>query len=153
MDTNETGFENGGRVPTCQIITPHEALDDKLDAELQSIVDRKVSQEVASAVWEAVTRFALETAQHRNPQATLAAIAFASGLYVEQGLSLTDLAEKLSGGHPAGHPQHITKQALSKRIVKFTQQVGLPPSRGMKSEAARESYRKAHTKTSKSKLP
>lgn len=132
METDS--FDNGHRVSTTEpSYSPHDGLDEKLDAELQAIVDERVSVEVANAVWEAVSRFAMETSQHRNPKVTLCAFCFAAGLYVNQGMSITELAESLG----------VTKQALSKRIVKFTEQLGLPPSRGMKSEKARESYRAA----------
>lgn len=130
------GFEDGSPLPVPIAHADSESMDEKLGKELQEIVDRRVSKEVAAAVWEAVTRFAIETSQHKNPQLTLAAFCFAAGLYLNQGISETALAKKLE----------VSRQAFSKRVVEFTKLIGLPPSRGMKSELARESYKKSHSK-------
>lgn len=136
-------YENGERVGVGDLSQgPDEILADKLSPELQAILDRRLSAEQATITWEAVTRFAIAVMAHKNPKLTVTAFAFAAGLYVLEGKSVTELAKELG----------VTKQALSKRAVLITQELGLPPSRGMKSEQARESYRKAHNKiTSKSK--
>jgi hypothetical protein len=142
MTNDQSAFENGERVPMSQMSqAPDEILADALPKELQDILERKLTEQQAVVVWEAITRFALAIMQHKNPQLTVTAFAFAAGLYVLQGKSVTELAKELG----------VTKQALSKRIVLITQELGLPPSRGMKSVEARESYRKAHTKPMKGK--
>lgn len=139
---NEPAFDNGERVAKSQTSQgPDEILADKLPAELQEILDRELDERVAVIVWESITRFALAIMQHKNPRLTVTAFAFAAGLYVLEGKSVTELALELG----------VTKQALSKRIVLITQELGLPPSRGMKSVEARESYRRAQMKTTKGK--
>jgi len=136
----DNAYENGHRVPTELPEMEHhdpafDELNDKLDGELRRIVDQRVTDEGAQLVWEAVSRFAVELRQHANPLLTLDAFCFAAGLFILEGKTVTELAAE----------HGVTKQALSKRIVAITKSLGLPPSRGMKSEKARESYRKAHT--------
>lgn len=128
----EHAYEDGEIVPTSEIQHPDKAIDDGLDAELEEIVNRRVDEEVAGAVWRAITAYTLEILHHKNPKVTVTAFAFAAGLYLNEGKSVTELAGELG----------ITKQALDKRITNICKQLGLPPSRGMKSEKARDTYRK-----------
>ena len=138
-DETHSGYEGGIAVPTVEPETHDngfDVIDDRLDSELEEIVTRRVNQEVAHAIWEAVSRFAVEIKAHKNPLLTLDAFCFAAGSFILDGTSITELAAK----------HNVTKQALSKRVVQITEALGLGPSRGMKSKQARESYRKAHTK-------
>ena len=67
-----------------------------------------------------------------NPTLVFDAICYATGVYSLEGASATELAAR----------HGVTKQAFSKVAVRWCETYGLRPSRSMKSEKARESYRK-----------
>lgn len=128
-------MENGTSVP---VVMP--ACDEQLDRAILDIINQRVTDQVAVAVWEAVSCFATEIAAHKHPELTVAAFCFAAGLYVTEGKSETELAEELG----------VTRAALSKRIVRITTALGLPPSRGMKTIKARKVYSDAQKAKGKS---
>ena len=64
-----------------------------------------------------------------DPQLEAEIMAIGSGVLDEKGI-MTRTAAK----------HHITRQAVSKRVVAFCEEWGLPPTGSMKSEAARKVY-------------
>lgn len=71
-----------------------------------------------------------EIAYSSNPQLEAEIMALGTGIILSDDASMTQIAAR----------HGITKQALSKRIVAFCEDNGLPPSIYMKSEAARKTY-------------
>lgn len=67
----------------------------------------------------------------RDPRIGAYATAFAVGLLDLRGWTMTECAKRLG----------VTRAAISKMTVRACNIFGLPPSRYMKSEAARDSYR------------
>lgn len=68
-----------------------------------------------------------------NARLTLDCVSIALGLAAYQGESMTDVANR----------HGVTRAAVSKRCVDIVEKLGLPPSRAMKSESARRTYRRA----------
>lgn len=136
-----TAFDGDHIVPVSR---PEDGPDaqaaDKLSVELQEIVDRKVEGEVSKAIWESVSRFAVEIMRHKNPKLTCAAFCFAAGLYVTEGKSITQLAKECG----------VSKQALDHRINIIVDKLDLPRSRGLKSQQARDNYKANHKRKVKS---
>lgn len=91
-------------------------------------------------VAKTVERLSLERLNHalveimdsRNARLTVECLAFVSGIAF-LGDSETEIAKKYG----------ISRAAVSKRCVELTKKLNLLPSRGMKSEAAREAYRES----------
>lgn len=82
------------------------------------------------AVWDAVRRILGELLSQPNRSLAVECLAMTSGLsYL--GDSMVDVA----------HRHGVTRAAVSKRCVEMTDKLGLPPSRAMRSLAARQSYR------------
>lgn len=100
--------------------------------ELREFVQEEVKQNINEAVWEGISRFAVEVMNAPDPKLTVKSFAFAAGLYVLEGKSQTDIAKECG----------VTRAAVSRRVVHITEALGLPPSRGMKSEQSREVYRR-----------
>jgi len=61
-------------------------------------------------------------------------VSIALGLYSTQGRTITDISAELG----------ITKQALSRGVVRFLRMSGLSPAFGLKSPEARRTYQKCH---------
>ncbi len=134
MDDQWAYDDHGAHTPVSQHVAfPHDELDQKLNKEIEGEVQRRTKHEVAQAVWEGVTRFAVEVLQRENPRLTVQSFAFAAGLYVLEGKSETEIAKE----------HGITRAAVSRRVVEITKSLGLPPSRGMKSAQSRTKYRNA----------
>lgn len=108
----------------------HDAIDENMEGEINGIVARKLKAELAQAVYEGVSRFAAEILCRPNPKLTVTSFAFAANMFINEGKSETQLAKELG----------VTRAAFSARTVAITKALGLPPSRGMKTEKARESY-------------
>lgn len=82
------------------------------------------------AVWDAVRRILGELLSQPNRSLAIECLAMTSGLsYL--GDSMVDVARR----------HGVTRAAVSKRCVEMTDKLGLPPSRAMRSVAARLSYR------------
>lgn len=77
--------------------------------------------------------FCARIRSHPNPLLAFDAACFASGLMDVEGLSETALAKR----------HRVTRAAFSRLVVQWSQTFGLPPSRGMRSKRARQSYRKS----------
>ena len=71
-----------------------------------------------------------------NTRLTIECLAIALGLRVYAGDSMTEVANR----------HGITRAAVSKRCVDITTRLNLPPSRAMRSEKARKTYRNAQLK-------
>lgn len=82
---------------------------------------------------ERVASFLLDSS---NPRRDTDVLAFTSGLYARLGVSQTELANK----------HGVTRASFSKRCKNLQEKLGLPPSRGMKSEKACKTYAKTNGK-------
>jgi len=87
----------------------------------------------ATAAPDILAAFCARIRAHPNPLIVFDAACYASGLMGIEGLSEKALAER----------HGVTRAAFSKLVVQWSQTFGLPPSRGMRSKRARQSYRKA----------
>lgn len=93
----------------------------------------------AESVHDAIRRVVAEILYHDNARLTTECIALVSGL-VYSGDSMTDIAKR----------HGITRAAVSKRCVEITELLDLPPSRAMRSLTARQRYRDARIRTTRS---
>ena len=75
-----------------------------------------------------------------NTRLTVECLAVALGLRVYSGDSMTEIANR----------HGITRAAVSKRCVDIVTRLNLPPSRAMRSEKARNTYRNAQLKRKRS---
>jgi len=66
----------------------------------------------------------------RDPRLEADIMAIGSGLLLRQGKSMTYVAEKYG----------VTRADISKRVIEFCDEMGLPPSHSMRSVADRETY-------------
>jgi len=96
----------------------------------------------AESISSAVRRVIAEVISHSNARLTAECIAIASGLSYT-GSSETEIAKR----------HGITRAAVSKRCVELTELLGLRPSRAMRSLTARQSYRAARIKSTRSHEP
>jgi hypothetical protein len=71
-----------------------------------------------------------------NTRLTVECLAVALGLSAYNGESMTTIAKR----------HGVTRAAVSKRCVDITTQLNLPPSRAMRSEKARKTYRNSQLK-------
>jgi len=90
-----------------------------------------VRREVGELVWSKLVIVFSEIMDHEKARLTLDALAHAGGLYLRMGISATELAKR----------HGISKEAFCKRVETLRLRLGLPVSRAMKSEAAREKYK------------
>lgn len=85
---------------------------------------------VDETVWDAVRRLVGEVLSQPDRSLAVECLALSSGMsYL--GDSMAEVARR----------HGVTRAAVSKRCVELTDKLGLPPSRAMRSRAARESYR------------
>lgn len=85
------------------------------------------------AAGDILASFCARIRAHPNPLLAFDAACFASGLMDIEGLSETALAKR----------HGVTRAAFSRLVVQWSQTFALPPSRGMRSKRARQSYRKS----------
>ncbi len=85
------------------------------------------------AAGDILASFCARIRAHPNPLLAFDAACFASGLMDIEGLSETALAKR----------HGVTRAAFSRLVVQWSQTFGLPPSRGMRSKRARQSYRQS----------
>lgn len=87
-------------------------------------------RDVDETVWDAVRRLVAEVLSQSDRSLAVECLALSSGMsYL--GDSMVEVARR----------HGVTRAAVSKRCVDLTDKLGLPPSRAMRSRAARESYR------------
>lgn len=90
-------------------------------------------------VWAALRRVLGEVLSHDNARLTAECIALVSGL-AYTGASMTEIARR----------HGVTRAAVSKRCVELTEMLDLKPSRAMRSLTARQSYRAARIRSTRS---
>ena len=93
----------------------------------------------AEAIHQAIRRVLGEVISHGNARLTAECIALVSGLSYT-GCSMTEIARR----------HGITRAAVSKRCVELTELLDLPPSRAMRSLTARQRYRAARIRSTRS---
>jgi len=93
----------------------------------------------AEMVHQSIRRVVAEILYHDNARLTTECIALVSGL-VYSGDSMTEIARR----------HGVTRAAVSKRCVEITELLDLPPSRAMRSLTARQRYRDARIRTTRS---
>jgi hypothetical protein len=93
----------------------------------------------AETVHHAIRRVLAEILCHANARLTAECLALVSGL-VYSGDSMTEIARR----------HGITRAAVSKRCVELTELLDLPPSRAMRSLTARQRYRTARIRSTRS---
>ena len=114
-DTSENFFEDPGAVRGVRITAYREASE-----KLLVVLNKTIS-------------FLAEHGYSRSK--TLWGVAFALGHPLTAGMSMLE----------AGRELGCTKQAISKIAMDFLDTTGLPPSTSLKSEEARNTYRKTNT--------
>lgn len=90
-------------------------------------------------IWDIMRRMLGELLSHDNARLTVECLALVSGLQYS-GASMTDIAKR----------HGITRAAVSKRCVELTELLDLRPSRAMRSLTARQRYRDARIRTTRS---
>lgn len=78
-----------------------------------------------------------------NARLTVECLAVALGLSAYNGESMTDIAKR----------HGISRAAVSKRCVDITERLNLPPSRAMRSEMARRTYRRSQLRQHRRRNP
>jgi hypothetical protein len=85
---------------------------------------------------EVLRHFVADLISEGNTRLTVECLAVALGLCAYNGESMTSIAKR----------HGVTRAAVSKRCVDITRQLNLPPSRAMRSEKARKTYRNSQLK-------
>lgn len=85
---------------------------------------------------EVLRHFVADLISEGNTRLTVECLAVALGLSAYNGESMTSIAKR----------HGVTRAAVSKRCVDITRQLNLPPSRAMRSEKARKTYRRSQLK-------
>jgi hypothetical protein len=91
------------------------------------------SEDIDERIMDVLRRLLGEVLTQKNARLTLECLAVACGLTTLQGESMTSIAKR----------HGISRAAVSKRCVDITEKLSLPPSRAMRSRAARKSYQQA----------
>jgi hypothetical protein len=117
---------------------------DRIDGEeviehMPPILQEYIKEKIRREVQDALTRVIALIYDSNNYRLKLATIVCSFGLPLFLGKSMKDIA--LMHG--------VTRQALSKSVKYFQKDFGLPPTRGQKSLAACEVYRKIQTERHK----
>lgn len=112
--------------------------------DIAALVDHEpvdcTSPEMAGAI-ETLQHLVADLISEGNTRLTIECLAVALGLSAYEGESMTDIARR----------HGISRAAVSKRCVDITTHLNLPPSRAMRSEMARKTYRNSRTKHHKRK--
>ena len=98
---------------------------------LQKRIDKEVDRRSAEKVQKAMVRLLAQIVESSNYRLKIDVSIMACGFPFYEGMSFTQMGKK----------HNISKQAFSKHVLKFQDELGLPPTRGQKSKKARESYR------------
>jgi hypothetical protein len=101
--------------------------------DIAAAVDREPTppEQASTAAADVLGAFCARLRGRPNPALVFDALCYAAGVSALEGLSATDLAAR----------HGVSKQAFSKIAVEWTQTLGLPPARAMKSKKARAVYR------------
>jgi DNA-binding phage protein len=92
---------------------------------------------------EVLRHFVADLISEGNTRLTIECLAVALGLSAYNGESMTSIAKR----------HGVTRAAVSKRCVDITRQLNLPPSRAMRSEKARNTYRRSQLQRYRSRKP
>ena len=92
---------------------------------------------------EVLRHFVADLISEGNTRLTVECLAVALGLSAYNGESMTAIAKR----------HGVTRAAVSKRCVDITRQLNLPPSRAMRTEKARNTYRRSQLKRYRSRKP
>ena len=92
---------------------------------------------------DVLRHFVADLISEGNTRLTVECLAVALGLSAYNGESMTSIAKR----------HGVTRAAVSKRCVDITTQLNLPPSRAMRSEKARNTYRNSQLKRNRSRKP
>jgi hypothetical protein len=90
---------------------------------------------------EVLRHFVADLISEGNTRLTVECLAVALGLSAYNGESMTSIAKR----------HGVTRAAVSKRCVDITRQLNLPPSRAMRTEKARNIYRRSQLKRYRSR--
>lgn len=88
--------------------------------------------EAEERLMDLLRRLMAEVVSQKNPKLTVECLAIACGLNLVDGDSMQEVARR----------HGISRAAVSKRVVDIAEKLNLPPSRAMRSKAARTTYRK-----------
>ena len=99
-------------------------------------VEGETAEMPLQSVADILRHFVADLIAEGNTRLTVECLAVALGLSSYNGESMTSIA----------HRHGVSRAAVSKRCVDITTQLNLPPSRAMRSEKARKTYRKSRTK-------
>lgn len=97
---------------------------------VRELADMQASERVTRSVAAVIALIA----DSRRPKLMIDRIAYITGMTINEGASITELARK--------HRQ--SKEAFSQAAIRLAKALGLPPSRQMRSLKARESMAKAY---------
>ena len=92
---------------------------------------------------DVLRHFVADLISEGNTRLTVECLAVALGLSAYNGESMTSIAKR----------HGVTRAAVSKRCVDITRQLNLPPSRAMRSEKARNTYRNSQLKRNRLRKP
>ena len=122
--------------------TPFDYPTEILSDELEEIVARRVQEIIWDARNEIVVIIISEILSQKNAALTAAAIAYAAGMPILGGASQVEIAKKFG----------VTKQAFSRRVTEISKRLALDPSRGMRSEESRKTFKEKQLCRTKSQL-
>jgi hypothetical protein len=88
--------------------------------------------EADERLMDLLRRLMAEVVSQKNPKLTVECLSIACGLNLVDGDSMQEVARR----------HGISRAAVSKRVVDIAEKLNLPPSRAMRSKAARKTYRK-----------
>lgn len=107
--------------------------------DIAALVDHEPTGDTAPEMrdaTEALRHLVADLLSEGNTRLTLECLAVALGLSAYNGESMTEIAKR----------HGITRAAVSKRCVDITERLNLTPSRAMRSEMARKTYRHSQLK-------
>jgi hypothetical protein len=107
--------------------------------DMAAMVDHEEEQPETHSMGSAtdiLRRLVADIIYEDNTRLTIDCLSIALGLRVYEGDSMTKIAKR----------HGITRAAVSKRCVDITEKLKLPPSRAMRSEKARKTYRNSQIK-------
>ena len=115
------------------------------EPDIAALVDRDDEQAgtINHDAIDVLRHFVADLISEGNTRLTVECLAVALGLSAYNGESMTSIAKR----------HGVTRAAVSKRCVDITRQLNLPPSRAMRSEKARNTYRNSQLKRNRSRKP
>jgi len=135
LDKPEVGYHGTGT-------SEHDMAESPLAREESTVVEQiepeqperpAATEDIDERIMDVLRRLLGEVLTQKNARLTLECLAVACGLTTLQGESMTSIAKR----------HGLSRAAVSKRCVDITEKLNLPPSRSMRSRAARKSYQRA----------